>query len=275
MDSIQAAVLGIIQGLTEFLPVSSSGHLVLLQNLFGLTEPELFFDICLHVGTLVAVCTVFRRDIRDVIIALANLPALKKKTGSWSKVYAANESIRLGFLIVAGSIPTVFLGLLFKEMADILFGSVAIVGVMLLTTGLLLWLTRKIKTTGRPLNRMTVKDALIIGFVQGLAIIPGISRSGATIATALYLGIDRGLAGRFSFLLSVPAICGALVLGLNESLAHNDISVGVILLGSLIAAVTGYAALKILLRVVNKGRLAWFAPYCWLLGVVAIVWALV
>jgi undecaprenyl-diphosphatase len=275
MDAIQAAVLGFIQGLTEFLPVSSSGHLVLFQNLFGLTEPELLFDICLHVGTLIAVCVVFWRDIWAVLAAFVSLPSLKKEAGSWSKLFAQNESIRLSCLIVVGSIPTVFLGLVFKEMVDFLFGSVAIVGVMLLTTGFVLWFTKNAKTTGRTLEQMSFKDVLIIGFVQGLAIIPGISRSGSTISMALYLGIDRRLAGRFSFLLSIPAICGALVLGLNDGLAHNDISLGVILLGSLIAAMSGYIALKILLRLVNKGRLAWFAPYCWLLGVVAIVWAVV
>lgn len=275
MDLFQSAVLGIIQGLTEFLPVSSSGHLVLSQNLFGLTEPELLFDICLHVGTLIAVCAVFWKDIRDILKNLATATSKKKAAGSWSALYADNESIRISFLIVIGSIPTVFLGLLFKEMVDLLFGSVAIVGAMLIATGLILWFTRHQKTTGRSIGRMTVKDALLIGLVQGLAIIPGVSRSGSTISAALYRGLDRKLAGRFSFLLSIPAICGALLLSLKDGIAQNDLSIGVILLGSLIAAGTGYAALKVLLRMVNQGHLAWFAPYCWLLGAVAIGWAFV
>lgn len=272
MDMIQASVLGIIQGLTEFLPVSSSGHLVLLQNLFGIEEPALLFDVSLHVGTLVAVCAVFYKEIKNIVLSILQLPAQYRKAGSWSKLYARNHEIRLAVLILAGSIPTAMLGLMFKEMIDTLFGSVRIVGIMLLVTGLLLLLTRWARQKERSLTQMTIKDALILGLVQGLAIIPGISRSGATISVALYLGIDRGLAARFSFLLSIPAIVGALLLSLDSTLGHNSIPGGIILLGSTTAAFVGYIALKILLRVVKSGQLSWFAPYCWLLGLLASVY---
>jgi undecaprenyl-diphosphatase len=142
---------------------------------------------------------------------------------------------------------------------------------MLLVTGTLVWCTRYTAPTGRKFLKTRPMDALVIGFVQGMAIIPGVSRSGSTIATALFLGIDREVAGRYSFLLSIPAILGALVLGLDAEEMRTNISVGMILLGSLIAAIVGYLALKLLLGLVRRGQLSWFAPYCWVLGLIALV----
>jgi undecaprenyl-diphosphatase len=140
-----------------------------------------------------------------------------------------------------------------------------------MVTGTFLWFTRTQKTVGRTIRQMKLKDALLIGLVQGLAIVPGISRSGATISAALYLGVDRELAGRYSFLLAIPAIMGALVLGLDSEAFHTTVPAGTILLGSLAAAVVGYLALLILLKMVKKGHLHRFAPYCWLVGTMAIV----
>lgn len=274
MDWIRALILGIVQGLTEFLPVSSSGHLVLLQNLFGLKEPELLFDVCVHVGTLVAVGAVFQREIRNILMSLLRIASLKRASGSWRALYDQNEEIRIVALIIVGSIPTALLGLLFKDAVDTIFGSVGIVGWMLLVTGTVLWLTRKTAASGRSLNKTAIRDALIIGLVQGLAIVPGISRSGSTIAVALFLGIDREIAGRFSFLLSIPAILGALVLSFDSSLSHTSMQTEVILLGVFVAAIVGYGALKVLLRLVKKGRIYRFAPYCWLIGVLALIYNL-
>lgn len=273
MDWIQALILGIVQGLTEFLPVSSSGHLVLFQNLFGLKEPELLFDVCVHVGTLIAVLAVFQREIRNILMSLLRIASLKRASGRWRAVYDQNEEIRIVALIVVGSIPTALLGLLFKDAVDTIFGSVGIVGWMLLVTGTVLWLTRKTAASGRSLNKTAIKDALIIGLVQGLAIVPGISRSGSTIAVALFLGIDREIAGRFSFLLSIPAILGALVLSFDPSLSHTTIQTEVILLGVFASAIVGYGALKVLLRLVKKGRIYRFAPYCWLIGALALIYS--
>jgi len=273
MDWIQALILGIVQGLTEFLPVSSSGHLVLFQNLFGLKEPELLFDVCVHVGTLIAVLAVFQREIRNILMSLLRIASLKRASGRWRAVYDQNEEIRIVALIVVGSIPTALLGLLFKDAVDTVFGSVGIVGWMLLVTGTVLWLTRKTAASGRSLNKTAIKDALIIGLVQGLAIVPGISRSGSTIAVALFLGIDREIAGRFSFLLSIPAILGALVLSFDPSLSHTTIQTEVILLGVFASAIVGYGALKVLLRLVKKGRIYRFAPYCWLIGALALIYS--
>lgn len=274
MESLQSVMLGIIQGLTEFLPVSSSGHLVLLQNLFGIREPELLFDISLHIGTLIAIFIVFYREIRNILQTLLRLPVLIKSSGSLKSVFADNEEIRIAALILIGSIPTAILGILFHKIADQIFGSVCIVGVMLLITGTLLWFTRRITIEGRPLIKVSIRDALMIGLIQGMAIMPGISRSGATISMALFLGMNREVAGRYSFLLSIPAILGALILGLNSTIIQTDIPVRIIFLGTVTAAIVGYIGLKILLRLVKQGHLYYFAPYCWLLGAATLIWSL-
>ena len=270
MNTLEAIILGTVQGLTEFLPVSSSGHLVLFQNLFGMHEPELLFDICLHVGTLTAVLIVFYREIFQILTALVQFPGRLRSAGGLRNLLAGDESIRMALLIVVGSIPTAVIGLLFKEITDQLFGSLTIVGCMLLVTGTLLWLTRRIRTKGRPIERTSLKDALLVGLVQGLAILPGISRSGSTIATALFLGVDRKVAGRYSFLLSIPAIVGALILGLDTPELQTTIPLATIVAGSVISAVVGWLALVILLRVVDRGQLYRFAPYCWLVGAITL-----
>jgi len=268
----QALLLGVIQGLTEFLPISSSGHLVLFQNLLGFREPELLLDICLHLGTLAAVVVVFRHEIRQIIATLFTLPSLLGPAGGLRPLLRENPQVRICFLILLGSVPTAVMGFLFHRAADRIFGSIELVGVMLLITGGLLWFTRRVHGPGRPLQRMRILDALYIGLAQGLAILPGISRSGATISTALYLGLERRLAGRFSFLLSIPAILGALVLELKSANLHASATVGGIVLGTAAACISGYFALIALLRLVEKGRIQFFAPYCWLLGAAALIW---
>ena len=274
MEPLQSVMLGTIQGLTEFLPVSSSGHLVLLQNLFGLREPELLFDISLHIGTLIAIFIVFYQEIRNILQTLLRLPVLIKSSENLQSLFANNEEIRISALIIVGSIPTAILGILFHKIADQIFGAVWIVGVMLLITGALLWFTRQMSIEGRPLRKVSIRDALLIGLMQGLAIMPGISRSGSTISIALLLGMNRELAGRYSFLLSIPAILGALILGLNSTIIQTDIPGKIILLGTFTAGIVGYIALKVLLRLVKQGQLHYFAPYCWLLGAVTLIWNL-
>jgi undecaprenyl-diphosphatase len=270
MNLFQATVLGMLQGLTEFLPVSSSGHLVLLQNLFGLTEPELMFDISLHMGTLVATCVVFFQEIKAIVDTLLHLPALIRTSGP-VRVYRENREVRLAVLIVVGSIPTAVLGILFHEVADRIFSSVRVVGFTLLITGMLLWLTRHIPPGGRRIPGMTLKDSLTIGLAQGIAILPGISRSGSTICTALFLKIDREVAGRYSFLLSIPAMLGALVMGLRSDTISHSVTGANLALGTATSAVVGFIALKILLHVVKQGHLYRFAPYCWLVGSLTLI----
>ena len=273
MNFAEAILLGIIQGLTEFLPVSSSGHLVLLQQLLGLKKAEIFFDVCVHLGTLVAVIIVFRQEIKNIVTALLRLLSLAGQKDRMLPMIESDPELKMALLIVIGSIPTALLGLAFSGIADRLFASVFIVGLMLMVTGALLWLThwttKRIQPPGA--NRLTPKNAFIIGIVQGLAIIPGISRSGSTISIGLLLGIKRELAARYSFLLSIPAIVGAGLLSLKEGLSGTDVIIQIPLAGAVAAALVGYAALRALLHVVKKGGLYVFAPYCWLVGILAII----
>jgi len=275
MDPIEAIILGIIQGLTEFLPVSSSGHLVLLQQLFGLKEAELFFDVCVHLGTLMAVVVGFHREIQNIIAALWRLVFSAGQKNTILQQVESDPELKMALLIIIGSIPTAFLGLMFQSIADRLFSSSFITGLMLIVTGLLLWLTRRIKPgkEGAGIESFSRTKAFIIGIVQGLAIIPGISRSGSTISIGLLLGIDREVAARYSFLLSIPAIVGAGGLSLKDSLSRTDPAIRLSLLGAAAAALVGYGALKVLLRMVKKGHLYVFAPYCWLIGILAILFS--
>lgn len=274
MNLMEAVLLGVVQGLTEFLPVSSSGHLVLFQNLLGLTQPLLAFDISVHVGTLFAVVIYFQKDIVAILKALVKWFRVLPDIKAASELLAQDREIRIALLIVTGSIPTAILGLVFKEIAETLFSSVTIVGVTLMITGVVLWGTRRIGAGGHGIRRFTIKSSLLIGIVQGLAIIPGISRAGATIAAGLYLGLDRETAARYSFLLSIPAVAGAGLLGAGDLLGHAGLPLTIIVAGTLTSCLVGYAALRLLVWMVGRGRLHFFAPYCIVLGLIALVFSL-
>lgn len=269
MEPAQAVILGVVQGLTEFLPVSSSGHLVLFQRLFGLREAELIFDVSVHMGTLAAVVVFFRREIAGLLTALGRLAAALTRRETSPGEALADPEIRLAALIVAGSVPTAIIGLVFHGMAERIFNSTVLVGCMLLVTGTLLWATGRLKREGREAAAFTFPSALVIGVAQGLAILPGISRSGSTIATGLFLGLDGPTAARYSFLLSIPAIVGAQILSLTD-MGGGAPPVGIILAGALSAAVVGYAALALLVFIVDRGRMHLFAPYCWIVGAVTL-----
>ena len=268
IDWLAALVLGLVQGATEYLPVSSSGHLVIVQHFFGLTEPELLFDIVLHVATLFVVLWYYRSDIRDLLReSVAGLGDLTRG-GSWSEIQTRYPAFRLAWLIVLGTLPTALIGIGLQETFETLFGSLRTVGVMLWITGLILLVTRFVARGDRGIGEMKPMDALLIGLVQGLAITPGISRSGATIGVALLLGIQKETAARYSFLLSVPSIVGALLLKIGD--AGNSISLTATALGFLAALVSGYFCLVFLVRIVKQDRLAWFAPYCFAVGILAL-----
>ncbi len=266
MDTLSAVGLGVLQGLTEFLPVSSSGHLVIGQHLLGWKEPNVFFDVCLHLGTFLAVAMVFRRDIASLV--RGGLGWLRRPLGG--NPYDRDESRRLFELVFFGTIPTVIIGFAFKDLFESLFASVRAVGFSLLITGTLLWLTRRAASFRQwgPFD-IRFRHAMLVGLAQGLAITPGISRSGTTIAVALFLGFQREWAGRFSFLLFVPAVMGAITLELVK-LRGIPAPLGPIVWGTAAAAVTGYLALRFLLAVVRHGRFHIFAPYCWALGTVCL-----
>ncbi|MBM4338000.1 MAG: undecaprenyl-diphosphatase UppP [Deltaproteobacteria bacterium] len=255
MNPFQAIFLGMVQGLTEFLPISSSGHLVFFQSLFGMKEPQLFFDIMLHFGTLLAVAIYFRRDISGIIRGIESLVTGKRKN---------EEGIKLFFLIIVASIPTGLMGFLGKDWFESLFSRPSIVGGMLLVTGSFLWLTRWVKREDRRLEKMSWIDAILIGVAQGIAIIPGISRSGATISMGLFCGLNRELAGRFSFLLSIPAIVGATLLEIRKIQSVSEISLP--LIGMAVAFGVGLLSLTLLMRIIKTGNLSNFSYYCWAIG---------
>jgi len=255
MTTIEAAILGVVQGLTEFLPISSSGHLVIAQHFLNVNDGGLFFEVLLHFATLLAVVAVYRKDIIDLI---------KRPFQKYT------------YILLIGTIPTGIIGLVFKDSFEQMFSSVTIVGYMLLVTGFILlaaeFFSRIIFTS----PEVKYWQGFVVGIAQGLAITPGISRSGTTIATGLLLGLDRKEAARFSFLLSIPAIFGASILEMKDLTLSTAMSVGLILpyaVGFAAAAVSGYLAIKLLLGMLTKGKLYYFSIYCWLLGSAAILLA--
>ncbi|MEW6259043.1 MAG: undecaprenyl-diphosphate phosphatase [Thermodesulfobacteriota bacterium] len=272
MNLLEAIILGIVQGLTEFLPVSSSGHLVLLQNLFGLQEAELVFDVSVHVGTILAVLIFLRREIVAIFDSLWQTGRLWIQGRINGAIAWGVPEIRLAVLVVVGSIPTGILGLAFHKIAETLFSTVLIVSIDLIVTGLLLALTRFAGRWGRKADRMTIRDGLIIGLVQGIAIMPGISRSGSTISAAVFLGIEQETATRFSFLLSIPAVVGAALLSLKGLHQVSSEHLGLIAAGTMSAALVGYASLGFLVKIARKGGLHFFAPYCILVGIAGLIW---
>ncbi len=257
MNSAETILLGIIQGLTEFLPVSSSGHLVLFQNLLGIREPVLLLDISLHMGTLLAVCLYFRSDLKKMGTALLRFDLKSPDSG-------------LFFWVLVGSVPTAIIGVVFRPALERVFGSLTMVGVMLILSGFVVGCSRLIPKGYGDRMQVGPLTALAVGTAQGLAILPGISRSGATIVCGLVCRLDRELAARFSFLLSIPAITGALLIHLRQGTLEK-VGLAPLFLGFATSSLVGVLALKFLMRLVKKGHLFYFAPYCWALGLVIIL----
>ena len=258
-------ILGFLQGVTEFLPVSSSGHLVVFQRLFGLGGPAeagLLFEVMVHLGTLLAVLVVFRSDI--AMLVLDTWRTIAGKAGG------DRRSFRLVLLVVAGTIPAALFGLGWKDALAHLFSAPVFVGFAFLVTGSVLWLSRLRSQATKDLAEMTWIDAALIGLGQALALIPGISRSGTTISIALMLGLDRRLAARYSFLLAIPAILGAVSVQIGETNGLPADQWTSLAAGTVMAAVSGYISLKLLLRIVVAGNLSRFAYYCWGIGLLTV-----
>jgi undecaprenyl-diphosphatase len=271
MQPFEAIILGAVQGLTEFLPVSSSGHLVIFQYLFNLKEPEVLFNVGVHMGTLIAVIIFFRKDLHSIIASVFSFfNGILKKKVSFADA-TQDMDIKLALLIIVGTIPTGILGLFFHTIVDRIFSSVVLVGLMLIVTGSLLIITVWIKNNGKSIKRFSFKEALIIGLMQGISILPGISRSGSTIAVGLFMGLERETAARFSFLLSIPAIIGATILEFKDISTYPSAQIISMLIGAFTSCLVGYGALGSLLYIVKKGRLHFFAPYCFAAGVIALI----
>ncbi len=266
-----AALLGLIQGLSEFLPISSSGHLILAQNIFGLKEPELAFGVVVHMGTLLAVCLFYRRALIALVKELRFLPRALISPRYFKELFSVRPNFQFGILIVVGSLPTAVVGLTLKDFFTAHFTSVFSVGLALLVTGFLLRLAGRKGRWGRTEGELTVGDALIIGLAQALAIVPGFSRSGFTICAGLLAGLSRETAARFSFILSIPAIVGASFLEARE-ISDSAFSLGQFAIGFSAAAISGLAALSLLVKLLKSENLAVFSWWCWTVGLAALVW---
>jgi len=267
---IEAVILGVIQGLTEPLPVSSSAHLVLIPALIrGFTEPGVFFDVLLHLGTLTGVVFFLRRDIAGLLVSL--MPAQWPSGAAVAGWEERRINRRIALLIVVATALTGTIGILFQERIEGLFQSPEKTAFMLLITGLLLFLSDRVKKTVRGKSDMDLTDGIILGLVQAAALIPGISRSGSTIAFGIFRGLERETAARFSFLLSVPAIAGAAILKTAELTHLPSGDLPLLGAGFLSAAVTGFLALKILFAVLGRTGLGVFAYYCWFAGTAALI----
>ncbi len=278
MTLLEAIFLGILQGLTEFLPISSSGHLVLAQTFLGLNEPLVFFDVMLHVGTLAAVCVVYRDAIWKLTIG--GLSSLTH-TQFWRQprsTFNASTELKFIWLILLGSIPTGVIAVIFKMELESLFHEVGLVSIMLIFTGVILQLPRlrkhEVDSTDDSIGKLRTWHAPLIGIAQGCAITPGISRSGTTISLALFLGIPAKTAAEYSFLLSIPAILGAVALKIRD-VGDTAIPFYIVGAGMLAAFIVGYIALRLLLAVLNRGKFSLFSYYCIALGVVSLLIALI
>lgn len=275
MGLIQAILMGIVQGLSEFLPVSSSAHLVFTSNFYKVfknipiaeqSTQEVFFDIMLHLGTLIAVLIYFRKDILEICNAL--IVALK------SRDYSSYQA-KLGLYIIAGTIVTIVLALPFNEVANHLVFHPALVGGLLIITGGVLfyseYLSKKRENSSKTLN---LKQSLLIGLAQGVAVLPGFSRSGWTIATGLFLGLDRPTAARYSFLLSIPIILGAsmvyplIKIDVHEAVSYNWMA---IIIGTIVSGVVGYFCIKYFMKFISKFSLNIFGWYCVMMGVFTLI----
>jgi len=274
MEILKIIILGIVQGATEFIPVSSSGHLVIIPWLLGWArdpEASLLVETVLHWGTLLAILIVFWRDFWQMIVAV--LKSIVNRS-------LADNQARLGWALVIGSIPAAILGLLFKDFVESLFASPAAAGGFLLVTGTLLLgseLMARRQKEFRALNEISWRDSILIGCAQALALAPGISRSGTTIAAGLGLGIRRDDAARFSFLLGTPVFFGAGLLQILDALAVDSSQITeqwlVLTIGFVVSAVTGFLAIRFLLNYLRDNPLYPFAIYCFVVGVAVLLYA--
>lgn len=275
MNLIQSILMGIVQGLSEFLPISSSAHLVFTSNFYKVfqnieitkqSNEEVFFDIMLHLGTLIAVLIFFRKDVMEIIKALWNSVKTKDYSSSLTKI---------GLYIIAGTIITIILALPIHDVAELLVYHPALVGGLLIITGGVLFFSEYLsKKRGEKSQVLNIKQALLIGFAQGLAVLPGFSRSGLTMATGLFTGLDRQTSARYSFLLSIPIILGASMvyplvkIDVVEAIHYNWLA---IIIGTIVSGVVGYLCIKYFMKFISKFSLNVFGYYCVIMGVFTLI----
>lgn len=285
MRLFEAIFLGIVQGVAEFLPISSSGHLAIFKNIFGLGDVGIAFDVLLHVGTLIAVFVAYWKDIKELIINgvgiivdfIFNIMAfikgkINKSQPEYRKIIQSNYR-KFVLLVIVSTIPTGIMGILGDDLIESVSTGLVIPGICLLITGVLLLISDMLAGGKKRIGETTYKNALAIGIVQGIAILPGISRSGSTITAGLLCKFDRSYAVKYSFIMSIPSILGAAVIKLKDigtqNLTGGEITSYVI--GAIVAAIVGFISIKTMLLVVRKKKFKFFAYYCFLAGVFALV----
>ncbi|MBS5047385.1 MAG: undecaprenyl-diphosphate phosphatase [Firmicutes bacterium] len=272
MTFLSSFLLGLVQGIAEFLPISSSGHLAIAQNLLGMSDagtvPE-FFDVLLHLGTLVAVFVAYWVDIKDMVLEFFRGAGDLIHHSTPNPVPPAR---RLILLIILGTLP-LFVVLPVKDAVQSLSNSMVFIGAALIVTGALLFVSDRVKKGRKNERTATWLDVLIVGLGQAIATMPGISRSGMTITTGCFVGFERKFAVRFSFLLSIPAVLGANILSLADAAKAgiNWAEVPVYLVGVVTAAVVGYLCIRLLRFIAERGKFGAFAYYCWAVGVLTLV----
>jgi undecaprenyl-diphosphatase len=266
VNSGGAVLLGVIQGLTEFLPVSSSAHLVFAQSLLpGFKQPGILFDVVLHMGTLSAVIFFLRKEIYALLIAMLPRSSYAASLDD-KRLYDISTSRKTIGNIIIATLITGIIGLSFKNEVEKLFASPAVAAFMLVITGIMLFLTGTVKKADRGEEKITIVDSIIIGLAQGFAVLPGISRSGATISFGIFRGLKPETAARFSFLLSIPAVLGAVILEARHISQLTLPDIELYIAGFTAAAITGFLSLKLLFLLLKKWKLTFFAYYCWLAG---------
>ena len=271
MTYFKAIILGLVQGLAEFLPISSSGHLALLQGLFGIEgESVLLFAVLLHVGTLVSVFISYWKDISELVVELF----ITIKDIFTGKGLRLNERPvrKLGVMIIVATIPTAVIGVLFNDLFESFYSSFVAIGTGFIVTGVLMFLAERMGSANRGIEQMNFRNALFIGILQGVAICPGVSRSGSTLIGGLTTGLRREFAVKFAFLISIPSILGSVVLEVPDAVkAGLDTAIiGPVVAGMLVAAVSGIIAIKGMIKIVSGKKLSYFSYYVWILGVITI-----
>jgi len=276
MTYLQAVILGLVQGLAEFLPISSSGHLALLENFFGIKEDNmLFFTVLLHFGTLIAVFVVFWKDIWELLQEL--VLTIKDLVGRKGLRLNERPVRKLGVMIIVSCIPTAIIGFIFGDLFESFYSKPIVIAIMLIITALLLIVAETWGGGNRNIENLNYRNSIFIGIVQGLAIIPGISRSGSTLFASLLCKLDRDFAVKFVFLISIPTILGSLILelpdGIKEGL-HGE-PVGPVIVGVLVAFLSGLFAVKVMLKVVSNKKLKYFSYYLFAVAAAVIIYTIV
>ena len=276
MTYLQAVILGLVQGLAEFLPISSSGHLAILENFFGIKEDNmLFFAVMLHFGTLLSVFIVFWKDIVELVKEL--ILTIKDLIGKKGLRLEERPIRKLGVMIIVACIPTAIIGFIFGDVFEGIYSKPILIAVMFIITGLLLLAAETWGGGKRNIENLNYRNSIFIGIVQGLAIIPGISRSGSTLFASLLCKLDREFAVKYVFLISIPTILGSLILELPDGIKQgmNGQSWGAVIVGVIVAFLSGLFAVKVMLKVVSNKKLKYFSFYLFALAAAVIIYSLV